>query len=476
MSNQTHEYRFPRRPARATVASAFACVLLMQASPSLGIILADPVTFSQKGSWSAAMLGIPTNLAGIRFSSDGSTIYAVGNADVPASAMYAIPVIRDPGTQAITDLGMASSTPFFSANVSTVAGGLDSGPEEGPAGTLFYTYFNANNGNFIAERRAGDIGTEMQFDVAPLGVPLWLAGLAFSQVRIDAGTSFGRLHVSVYNGDPDTTPRDIYEIGLTPLGDGFFAPGSATRFLSLPEGLNPGTVNGLCYVPVAPFFGSLMYTSFDAGEVHYLDIDPATGLAIDSVSGLPTLGTSSPVDHLFASDLSVGPVGLDFDPLTTDLFISTYEGSPANSIIQIGGFSAAPSTTTTTTLGGPSTTTTTTIPSSCLDEATFDAIGCRLDELAGQVAQLSGVDAVETKLAKKVAGAKARLDKGESNLAAGHRRGAKGALGKAKRLVRGFRKLLGSRSAQGIPASVRGTFSTEANGIETDLVALKRSV
>jgi hypothetical protein len=451
----------------------------MHAAPGRSITLADAVTFTEKGSWSAMTLGVPTDLAGIRFSSDGSVLYVVGKADLPASAMYVVPVIRDPNTNEITDLGMASPTPLFSANVSTPAGGLDSGPEEGPAGTLFYTYFNANNGNFIGERRAGDIATEMQFDLAPKGVPLWIAGLAFAPWRIDPGTGFGTLQVSAYNGDPDTTPRDVYEVPLSPVGDGFFTPGTATRFLSLPGGDTPGTVNGLCYVPAGPFTGSLMYTSFDAGEVRYLDIDPATGLPIDSVSGLPELGTDSPIDHLFASDLGVGPVGLDFDPLTNDLFISTFQGTPLNTITQVGGFGAATTTTTTTTttiIAPSSTTTSTTLVSGCLDEQTFESTKCRLDALLASVQSIADPGPVGPKLERKLASAKTRLETAESRSAAGHRRGAKGSLGKAIRLIRRFRSLLGSRGAQGISPTVRGTLSTEANNVLTDVIGLKQGI
>ncbi len=461
-----------RRPrARGRLLATVAGIVLAHATASRAVTLADPVTYTVKRTWSAATLSIPTSLAGIRFAPDGNTLYAVGSADVPASAMYAIPVVRDPTTHEIVDLAMAAATPVFSANVSTAAGGLDSGPATGPAGTLFYTYFDANNGNFIGERRPSDIGTETQYDVAPLGVPLWLGGLAFSIFRTDPGTSFGRLNVSVYTGDPDTTPRDVYEIGLTPQGNGFFAPGSATRLLSL----DAGTVNGLCYVPVAPFFGSLMYTSFDAGEVRYIDIDPATGLAIDKASGQPMLGTTAAVDHPFAADLSVGPVGVDFDPLTTDLFISTYEGAPANSIMQIGGFTAAPPTTTTTTVVVASTTTST-LPSACAPGATFDSIGCRIEELALAVQSLSGVDAVQTKLARKLAAAKAKIQAAASRAQAGKKGGAKALIGKTNRLMRGFRTILSTRKAQAIATSTRAQLANESSGILTDLATLKHGI
>jgi hypothetical protein len=475
-ADMTKDYLDPfPRPyrGRRTLLSAIAFALLAHASLSHGVTLADPTTFTVKQTWDAMTLGVPTNIAGIRFSSDGSTLYVVGKADTPTSAVYAVPVVRDPNTNEITQLSMASATPFFSANVSTAAGGLDSGPEEGPAGTLFYTYFFANDGNFIGQRRASDF-SEMQFDLEPQGVPLYLSGLAFSPYRMDAGTGFGMLQVGTYNGDPDTTPRDVYEVPLTPTGTGFFTPGTATRFLSLVD----GSANGLCYAPAGPFAGSLLYASFDAGEVRYIQIDTATGLAVDSQTQTPTLGTTHPVDHLFASDMNVGPVGLDFDPLTTDLFISTYQGTPANSIIQVGGFG-----TTTTTIAGATTTTTvtassttTTLVSGCLGEVTFDAIGCRLDALIAEVQSLSDAGAAGDKLMRKLAGAKSRLQTAATRSAAGHRRGAKGSLGKTIRLVRGFGHVLGSRGAQGIPASVRAMLSTEANDLQADLLALKQSI
>jgi hypothetical protein len=467
-------HRLTQQLRRTACLAIAACTFA--ARPTSAITLADSTTFTAKGTWDATALAIPLNLGGIRFSSDGTTLYAVGSADVPSSAMYAIPVVRDPSTHEIVDLAMAAATPVFTANVSTPAGGLDSGPEEGPAGTLFYTYFNANGGNFIGERRAGDL-MEMQFDLAPQGVPLWLSGLAFSPARIDAATGFGMLNVSVYDGDPDTTPRDVFELPLSAAGTGFFAPGTATRLLSLAD----GTVNGICYVPGGSFAGSLMYASFDAGEIHYVDVDPASGLPIDKTSGQPLLGTVDPVDHLFASDLGIGPLGLDFDPLTNDLFVSTYEGTPANSIIQIGGFPVATTTTSTTTTPGASSSTstsssTTTLPTTCGGTVTFDSMRCRIDAMLAEVQQLSGVDAVRDKIGRKLALAAMRLETGASRLAAGRKRPARGAVGKAVKLVRGVAALLQSRKAQAIPAPLRASLGTEANEIQQDLLALKHGI
>ena len=113
-----------------------------------------------------------------------------------------------------------------------------------------------------------------------------------------------------------------------------------------------------------------MYVAFNAGELHIVTIDPATGLAVDGTTGRPTLGTTNPVDMRFArgfgSDTTAGPFGLEFDPRNNDMFVSTWEGDSSvfNSIIQIQGFSHV--TTTTSTVPPPTTTsttaTTTTVP------------------------------------------------------------------------------------------------------------------
>ena len=105
------------------------------------------------------------------------------------------------------------------------------------------------------------------------------------------------------------------------------------RFVSLPQ---QGT-GAIQYVPSGDLQGNVMYVNWDFGEVRVLRIDQETGLPIDQDSGEPTLGTENPVDERFAYDLGVGPWGLEFDGQSRDFFISTWNGNPANSILQITG-------------------------------------------------------------------------------------------------------------------------------------------
>jgi hypothetical protein len=233
--------------------------------------------------------------------------------------------------------------------------GLDAGWEVGPTGTLFYTYWIAN---WLGQRPGGVGGSETLLDLDTFGIPVSASGLTFSPHRIDPGTGFGTLQVTT-NDAQTTFLRDIYEIPLTPVGDGTFTPGPPVLFAT-PAPV--GSLTGMQYAPPGPYAGDLLYADWELGEIRFLSIDPATGLAIDAGSGQPTLGTSNPEDGRIAYDFGQGPLGLDFDPVTGDLFVSTFEGLPFNSIVQMRGVASGPGTTTTTIVSTTTTTTTTIVP------------------------------------------------------------------------------------------------------------------
>jgi hypothetical protein len=301
--------------------------LVFLAWPALGnaIVLDDTTNFSVKNVWDAAnTLGIPQELGGLLFSEDGNTLYAVGASEDPASAVWAIPVTRDPVSRAVTDLGpMAAVTKVFDGDSGTPGSGITAGFSLGPEGTLFYAYWDKNA---LAERPGGLAGAETQYDMGALGIPAATSGLMFSPHRTDPGTGFGMLQMSA-------NAPEIYDVPLTPAGGGLFVPGTVSLFVTLLG----DDVGGIQYVPAGLFAGDVMYVSWSAGEVRRLDVDPTTGLPVDATSMLPTLGTSNPVDERFASDLGNGPWGLAFDPLTGELFVGTWQGNPPNSIVQIGG-------------------------------------------------------------------------------------------------------------------------------------------
>jgi hypothetical protein len=289
-----------------------------------GVTFDDPDNFGLKRSWSGGSLSVPGNLGGMLFTDDGQTLYVVGNSEASSSALYAVPLTRDPITKEVTDMGPA-------ANVTRVFGGapgingLDAGWEIGPGGTLFYTYWSAN---YLGERPGGVSGAETLYYMGDVSLPSSVAGLAFSPYIQDPNTNFGMMQVSVWGGN-----RTLYNIPLTPLGGGLFQPQGTEVFVNLPR---QGT-GAIQYVPSGPLQGDMMYVNWDYGEIQILEIDDATGLPIDDATGIPTKGTSNPRVQRFASGLGVGPWGLEFDPLTNDFFVSTWGGSPSNTVIQIGG-------------------------------------------------------------------------------------------------------------------------------------------
>jgi hypothetical protein len=147
----------------------------------------------------------------------------------------------------------------------------------------------------------------------------------------------------------------------------------------------------------------------------------------------PTMGTMDPVDERFASGLGTGPWGLEFDPLTKDFFLGTWNGTPTNSIIQIGGrgFSATGAATTTTTTPA-STTTSTTVPGGCDHSRSLADVNCRIDQLLAEVDGAGLQAKIAKALRRALTKAKAKKDKAEAKLAAGKARSA-GKLLKAAR-------------------------------------------
>lgn len=287
---------------------------------ALAIALDDPINFQLINTWSGATFGVPGRLGAMMFSVDGQTLYLVGNSEASNSAVYALPVIRDPATQRVT--GFGNGVLVFSGNPATP--GIDAGLEIGPDGTLFYTYWQSH---YLGERAATSTTVERAFSMAATGVPSSVAGLTFSPHLFDPGSSFRLLQVSSWLGN------GVYNVPLSPLGGGIYEPGTAELFVSLPQ---QGT-GAIQYVPQGLYAGNMMYVNWNYGEVRMVVVDKSTGYPIDDTTGLPALGTSTPRDIRFAYDMGVGPWGLEFDPRTLDFFVTTWNGNPADSIVQFSG-------------------------------------------------------------------------------------------------------------------------------------------
>src|SRR5204863_13253 len=126
------------------------------------------------------------------------------------------------------------------------------------------------------------------------------------------------------------------------------------------------------------FAGDLVYASLDdgagVGTIHRVTIDPVTGFAIDTNTGMPQQGTIHPEDEVLATGFAPGALGLEFDAGTNDdLFVTTFDdqsGPNVGKIYQIGGFAVSTTTTTTTTIATTTTASTTTTHSTTTTQST----------------------------------------------------------------------------------------------------------
>jgi hypothetical protein len=447
--------------------SLAAASLVAAPQPGWAVTLADPVTFSVKRTFEGSALGVPRELGGAVFSADGSVLYVVGDADRSTSAVFAVPVIRDSGTQEIVDLGPAGSVTKVFDGVAPM-GGLDAGLDVGPGGTVFYTYWNAN---LLGQRPGGFAGAEAQFDLGTIGVPTSSGGLTFSPRRCDAVTGFGQLQVSVYDGDLDSDPstgdRNIYDVALGAEAAGLFAPAGATLFATLPPGTPEapiGSPAGMHYIPSGTLAGNLLYASWDVGQVRYLAIDQVTGLPIDAGTTQPQLGTTNPVDHPFASDVGEGPLGMDFDPVTHDLFLTTAQGIPLNSIVQIGGFAG--------TVLPP---VDCTLPGCALDLA-FGPLACRIDALSAALGAAGVPGKSLTGALGKLTKADERLTIAETAMGEDNAKKARKQVGKAAKFVDSVGKKLASpRKGPKLvaDATARAALQSDAAALAADVLAFR---
>ena len=313
-----------------------------------------------KRCWNASEIGLPKGLGGLRFSLDGTRLYAIGNIDSNQSKIYELPVTRGAGNE-VTIVGSAVAN-HSSTSPSNFAG-YDAGLEFGPAGsplanTLFDTYLGVDNNDdpvtLLGEWPSGFAGSETKLDTGGI-VNQSLAGVTFPPVRFDGGTNVYRLHASLLLGA-------VEEIDLAPSATpGLFTP-TAGRLFTV---VIPTNIGSIQYVPGGSFVGDLLYASFDDVSVRRLEIDPATGFPINKNTNMPpaSLPETNPKDDVVLSGFSPGPIGLEIDPGTNDdLFVSTFDdagGPNVGKIYQIGGFNGGV-TTTTTTAAPPTTTSTTT--------------------------------------------------------------------------------------------------------------------
>ncbi len=241
----------------------------------------------------------------------------VGNAEHTPSSVWSVPVIRDPdGT--VVGFGVPSLV-FYT----TILAGVETSLEVRPGTeTLFFT--NYNGGQSIVERLPD--GTTA---VYLLPIDTGNHGMAFIPPPLP---NEGKMLVG---GWPSGL---IHSCSLTDLSNGFFEP--------LLEGFYSSSVYGatgdMHFIPAGDVENDLMFTRCDnpqtivPNELGIIDIDPTTGR--------PVGGGVTPSVTPFYSLGEFCPWGLEFDPITKNLFVTTADAVPSyrTKIIQITGFYRSP--------------------------------------------------------------------------------------------------------------------------------------
>jgi len=349
-----------------------SCAVALRAPAAVNVphsVVFDQPGFSVLSDWRGSTLGIPGRLGGIAFSPNGSLLFVVGNAGTASNGIWALAAVRDPATKRVTNL-VGPAVPIFTGTFSS----LDAGLAYGPGGSFFHTYLTPlafGAPRWFAYRPGGIGGAEVLRDLSafPQFGTRGLGGLTFNPQRADPQTGFGRMLVN------DGVSEDLIEVDLAPDGAGGWMPSATRTFVHVETRTNQGGLGQVQFLP-APFQGDLMYVSYTDGELRIIEIDPATGIPFVEPSCTPTcrpqLGTLNPIDVRFAHgfgeanevSFNAGPLGLEVDRLSNDLFVTTSDGVPANVIFQIVGFSSTASTTTTLPTSTTSTSTTSSTSSS----------------------------------------------------------------------------------------------------------------
>jgi len=131
------------------------------------------------------------------------------------------------------------------------------------------------------------------------------------------------------------------------------------------------------------------------------------------------------------------------------------------------------STTSTTTL---TSTTSTTLPP-CTDEATFDSISCRLDQLSTAIGAEAGLATIAAKLQKAVDIAANNVNDASAECDAGDAKAASKKLKKAgRRLIQYGHRLRSLKSRKTIPDEIRQPFIEEGKANLDDVKALKKAL
>ena len=263
--------------------------------------------------------GIPEAFGDILFSIDGSSILIIGDSEEETSGVWSAPVVRDASG---TVLGFGAASLLFSYPLMDTSLGYLPGTD-----TLFFSVCcegDDGRGQALGQRRSD--GSIVTFPIVAAGSTC-CTGIGFAPDSLpNAGDMLAGIYFASF----------IDRYSMIDNLDGTFTPVFEELYALLPSaGCSPGDLE---FVPTGPFADDVIFTDFCGssfpgnGEVWILDVD--------STSGLPAGGATTPSNTLFASGflLPHRPWGLEFDPITGNLFVVGWDREPLDAITQISGF------------------------------------------------------------------------------------------------------------------------------------------
>ena len=256
--------------------------------------------------------GIPSPLGDVMLTEDGTTMLLVGGSERADGSLWSAPVIRD-ASGTVTGLGSATlllSYPGLDTSVEVMEG----------TSTLFFAAWTAS---FSPPPNAEIVEMLPDGTTAVFQLPDGAADSGFAIVPPWFPNGGDLLKAHYPSGIIDS-------YSLTDLGNGFFEP-VLDGYYSNSQYTASGDMH---FVPSGVYEDDLMFTDWDDGEIGVIDIDRTTGL--------PVGGGATPTLTIIASGFGVGPWGLEFDPITGNLFVSNWRGDPFDGIVQIAGFNPSP--------------------------------------------------------------------------------------------------------------------------------------
>lgn len=256
----------PRSASAVVLSCLLSAAALGQAAPP-GMSLAGTYT------------PVAGSLGGIMFDPSGATLYVAA----VAGTIYSVPVLRNASNQVVG---------FGAATVLTAAPGVDGGLDNGFGGVWLWTTWP---GHSLGQLPPG--GAATLTSLATTGVPSSTGGLEIVPAFMP---NAGELLVSSYSSG------GIYRISVTPGPNGTVVPvaGSAVLFASTPAG-----AEGFTHIPGGPLQGHVISANYNTGSLTLIQINLSTGMPTGQSATLAGITT---------------PMDVAFDPLTNDLFVSTY--------------------------------------------------------------------------------------------------------------------------------------------------------